>query len=232
MTTFAHALTAALPKELHGPFKKRLRALIKSGLSTKDATIQTNHEFVQHLDAYGKSTKGRVEYRANPSGAIVGVGELVAIDAITRTGKELRVEPKPGQQLWLAWMGDAETGNLIVVRAGKSTNAGTDAARAMHHTFHGTDPVDWNRVQWIAPRQPIEHLGHAQAVTYRIPGRMPSNKQDDDWIHRFGDFGREHGGDHHRQAQYWPGLATGHDGSIYFLRTRSTQYALKDWLIG
>ncbi len=59
---------------------------------------------------------------------------------------------------------------------------------------------------------------------------MPSNKEHSDWIHHFGDFGD--GLDLQTQRQYWPALALGDDGSVYFLRTKGTRYALKEWLVG
>ncbi len=134
----------------------------------------------------------------------------------------------------MAWKGDAEKGDLIIVEPHGRAKPGNETTRQMHRTFHDSEPIDWKDVQWHPPTRAIEHLGYARSLSYLIPDSMESNKKGDreptEWVHYFGDFGG--GVDERDDAKLWPGIAVGLDGTVYILRTRSSRYALKDWLIG
>lgn len=200
-------------------------------MSVAAATTEANREFVGVLDTYVKRGPSvAYDTSSNPRGDLVGIGRMVSIEGQRRDGSPFAITPTAADKAWLAWRGDAEKGDIIVVRVVGRAKPGNDTTVVRHRTFHDEDPVDWSKVSWHPPMRAVEHIGFARSLTYRIPGRMPSNKQGSDWIHHFGDFG--HGVDERDNKAYWPGVAVGPDASVYVIRRSKNRYRMEDWLVG
>ncbi len=170
-------------------------------------------------------------YDARP---LVGIGRFINLTVDGKGGERI-ITPAAGQQLWLAWKGDPERGDMIVVEAGKRVKVSDDETAKLHREFHGEDPAAWSQVQWHPPHQPLERMGLALSVTYAIPRRMPSNKgsapdERKEWLHHFGDFGTFN--DQRHDPKFRPAVARGPDGSLYLLRRPGNKYRLADWLVG
>ncbi len=163
--------------------------------------------------------------------SLVGIGQFIELQGVTGDGEEFILKPEPRQRLWLAWRGTADNGDMLIVDVvGREAAAANEATTRLHKKFHAADPVNWNRVVWTPPTSAIKRLGYARTLTYRVPSRTPSNKNDADYIHAFGDFGG--GVDMREEREYWPGIGQGPDGSVYIIRRSKNKYRLADWLEG
>lgn len=167
---------------------------------------------------------------ASPS-SLVGIGQFIAMECVKADGEPFTIKPEPKQRLWLAWRGEPDSGDMLVVDVvARGASCGDDETAKIHRTFHAADPVNWSKVVWIPPTSACQRLGYIRTITYRVPSRMPSNKNDADYIHAFGDFGG--GVDMRNDEKYWPTIAAGPDLSLYIVRRRNNKYRLSDWLEG
>jgi hypothetical protein len=170
-----------------------------------------------------------------PPAQLTAIGHFVSLTFRSDTKAERSIRAKHGQHYWLAWKGDPDTGDLIIVKPGPRVRV-SGADLAPHHRFHGADPAAWESVSWSPPRQPLERLGFVTAITYRVPDRkMPSNKNGGaeaptDYVHNFGDFGA--GDDRSTDKRLHPAVAVGGDGTVYIMRRAGNAYRLGDWLYG
>mgnify|MGYP000178300998 CR=1 FL=1 len=224
-----------LPLALRNQYHARINEWMQEGATRAEATKETDVEFAAKLEKYIVALKKKPAlYKANPPAApssLVGIGKFAALEYDDANGQRAQIAPAPGELLWLAWRGTPERGDMLVVDvAGREKARGDDETAIIHKNFHGEAPVSWARVVWTPPTQAVERLGFVRSITYRVPARMPSNKNDADYIHAFGDFGG--GVDMREESQYWPALGHGADGSLYIIRRRFNKYKLADWLEG
>lgn len=220
-----------LPIEMREHWKRAVTKLIKAGWNRADAEREVN--VISNDKRNWKFLSQRNPVADSPS--LVGLGHFVSLTVRTASGIEKSIRPKHGQALWLAWKGDPETGDLIIVEPGNRVKASNEETAKVHREFHGADPVAWQKVAWHPPTQPLERLGFATAITYRIPSKMPSNKESNDgvptdWKHSFGDFGALDNQSDDKGLH--PAVARGVDGTIYLMRRPRNKYRLADWLYG
>lgn len=166
---------------------------------------------------------------------LVGLGRLELVRFVGITGGDpYDLRFTAGE--WLAWRGDANTGDLVIVHPsdGDASLTPDPAALERHRRFHGSAAESLLTATWTPPPRTRRMIGYVMAVRYDVPRKMASDKAGDRWHHKLGDFGRRGGGDRSDDNQFWPSLhASLHRPYRWWIvRRRGNAYRLDDWLIG
>lgn len=164
----------------------------------------------------------------------VGLGELVALTFRADASGKVRTLRAPGR--WLAWMGDRDRGDLVVVRPSRERSSAAGAVppreRAAHRRFHGAAPAGVRWVAWRPRPASATRLGLVVSVTYHVPPSVRSPRKQVvpepiDYTHSFGDHG---GGKVDPSDRFKPELWTDARGGLWIVRRRGNAYRLDRWL--